>query len=239
MDILEIGAGDALKVLSASAVRKALTEAAATYNANTGCAFTFAFDTSGAIESRVAAGERADLFASSIDSLRTVSGAGVLDGPALIVGSARVALGVRTGERAPDISTLNAFKAALRNAKAIACGDPAGGGTAGKHLAAVFERIGIMEEVAAKRVLRIGGFNVMAAVAEGLADFGITQSTEIAPVKGVEIGGWLPPEAQLTTAYGVAAGVGGAHGARARAFLDWLATPEGSRHFPDAGFFPA
>lgn len=239
MNILEIGAGDALKALSASAVRKALTDAAAAYNAITGCAFTFDFDTSGALENRVAAGERADLFASSIDSLRTIRSAGALDGPALIVGSARIALGVRIGERAPDISTLESFKAALRNAKAIARGNPAGGGTAGKHLAEAFERIGMMEEVAAKSVLRIGGFNVMAAVADGLADFGITQSTEIAPVKGVEIGGWLPPEVQLTTAYGVAAGAGGAHGARARQFLDWLATPEGSRHFPDAGFFPA
>ena len=97
----------------------------------------------------------------------------------------------------------------------------------------------MMDVVAAKSVLRVGGHNIMGAVAEGLADFGITQSTEITPVEGVEIGGWLPPEAQLTTVYGVALGAHAAHAEHARAFFEWLATPEGARHFSTPGFFPA
>lgn len=96
-----------------------------------------------------------------------------------------------------------------------------------------------MDEVAAKSVLRVGGVNVMKAVAEGLADFGITQSTEIVPVKGVEIGGWVPDEVQLQTAYGVAMGAQASSPEKARAFLTWLAKPDGARFFTDAGFFPA
>lgn len=238
MESVTVGAGDALKILSAGAVRGSLIAAAEAYYATHGCAFALAFDTAGGVEKR-AANEAPYVFASSMDSLRAIAKAGALVGEPRAVGSARIALGVRTGERTPDISTLEAFKAALRNAGKIARGDSSGGGTAAIFLDSALTRIGVMDEVAAKSVLRVGGVNVMKAVAEGLADFGITQSTEIVPVKGVEIGGWVPDEVQLQTVYGVALGAKAANAERARAFLSWLATPEGARHFTDAGFFPA
>ena len=237
MEPANIGAGDPLVVLSAGSVRAALIEAAKAYNAATGCAFAMTFDTAGGVEKR--AGEAPDIFASSMDSLNSLQAAGHLGGEPRAVGSARMALGVRAGERAPDISTVDAFKAAFRNAKVIARGDPAGGGTGAKHLIEVFTRLGMMDEVAAKSVTRVGGVNVMKAVAEGLADFGVTQSTEITPVKGVEIAAWLPDEIQAVTAYGLAIGAKARQPEKARAFLAFLATPEGVRRFADAGFFPA
>ncbi|MDP2355292.1 MAG: substrate-binding domain-containing protein [Beijerinckiaceae bacterium] len=238
MESVKIGGSEPLTVLSAGAVRGSLIMAAEAYHAATGCAFSLTFDTAGGVEKR-AASEAPDVFASSMDSLRAIAKAGALSGEPRAVGSARIALGVRAGERAPDISTLEAFKAALRSAEKIARGDPGGGGTAAIYLVEALTRIGIMEEVADKSVLRVGGVNVMKAVADGLADFGITQSTEIVPVKGVEIGAWVPAEVQLETTYGVALGAKTVQAENARAFIAWLATPDGARHFSDAGFFPA
>ena len=238
METVQIGAGSALSILSTGAVSRALTNAAAAYNEKTVCAFVLAFDTAGGVEKRAAAGETPDLFASSMDSLRGLAASGVLSGAPRPLGAVRIALGVRKGESAPDISTLDTFKTALLNARKIARGDPAGGGTAAKHMVDTLTSIGMMDIVAAKSVLRVGGHNVMAAVAEGLADFGITQSTEITPVEGVEIGGWLPPQVQLTTVYGVAVGAHAKQEEGARAFFDWLVTPEGASHFPAAGFSP-
>jgi molybdate transport system substrate-binding protein len=239
METITIGAGDALNVLSAGALFGALTSAANAYHQKTGRAFVIAFDTAGGLNTRASAGEAPDLFASSMDSLRFIAGLGALDGEARALGSARIALGVRTGETAPDISTLDKFKAVLLAAKTISRGDPAGGGTAGKHFADTLAHMGVMDEVAAKSVLSIGGKNVMGVVAKGLADFGITQSTEIVPVEGVEIGGWLPADVQLSTVYGIAAGAKARRKDEARAFFDWLAGPEGARHISEAGFFPA
>jgi molybdate transport system substrate-binding protein len=238
MEPFHVGAGDALHVLSAGAVRASLIAAATHYHSLTGCSFAIAFDTAGGVQKR-AASETPDVFASSMESLKAIHGIGALPGEPRAVGSARIALGVRTGERAPDISTLDAFKAAIRNATKIARGDSSGGGTAAIFLDGALARVGVMDEVAAKSVLRVGGFNVMQAVAEGLADFGITQSTEIVSVKGVEIGGWVPAEVQLETTYGVALGAHAAQAQKALAFMAWLATPEGAGHFVDAGFFPA
>lgn len=239
MEGVVIGEGKRLKVLSAGATRASLIAAARAYHAASGAAFDMAFDTAGGVETRAGAGERPDVFASSMDSLAALGGRGALSGAPVAMGSARIALGVRTGEAAPDISTLDKFRQALRAANKIARGDSSGGGTAAIFLDGAFTRIGVMDEVAAKSVLRVGGVNVMKAVAEGLADFGITQSTEIVPVKGVEIGGWVPDEVQLQTTYGVALGAHAAQPDEARAFLRWLATPAGAQHFTDAGFFPA
>lgn len=238
VEAFHVGAGEALRILSAGAVRASLIAAAQHYHSLTGYSFAIAFDTAGGVQSR-AGSEAPDVFASSMDSLDSIAATGVLEGAPYAAGSARIALGVRTGESAPDISTLDAFKTALHRATKIARGDSSGGGTAAIFLDGALTRIGVMDEVAAKSVLRIGGVNVMKAVADGLADFGITQSTEIVPVTGVEIGGYLPAEVQLQTTYGVALGAKAAQGQNARAFIAWLATPEGARHFRDAGFSPA
>ena len=145
---------------------------------------------------------------------------------------------MRTGDAAPDVSTPEKFCAALLAAKSIARGDPAGGGTAGVYLEGLFEKLGILEAVAAKSVLRVGGFNVMSEVAAGRADFGLTQSTEIGSVEGVRIGAWLPESLQVTTQYALGARAG-PRSERSAKFLEFIASPQGEAIFRAAGFAPA
>lgn len=226
--------GATLRILSASAVRQAITRCAELFHGATGTGASARFDTSGAILRRLGAGEACDVVASSLDSLEELSASGLLGGAPVVVGVSRVALGVRTGEAAPDISTLESFTQTLRAAPVIVRGDPAGGGTAGNHLQKVFERLGLIEETAGRTVLRVGGYNVMKEVAEGRAPFGLTQSTEIVAVEGVEIGAWLPEEVQLTTRYAVALGRDAAP--LARDFLAFLAQEPCRAVFDAAGF---
>jgi molybdate transport system substrate-binding protein len=233
------GEAGTLRLISAGALRNALAAAATAYSAQDRVGVAAVADTAGGIEKRLAAGEPADVIGSSLDSLNRLAAAGVVAGAPEALGSARVALGVRAGHAAPDISTVERFVAALHGAKRIARGDPSGGGTGAIYLVSLFERLGLMDMVAAKSVVRVGGRNVMAAVGEGLADFGLTQSTEIAGVPGVELGGWLPDELQQTTVYAIAINARAADPEGARRFIEWLRTPTGARHIEDAGFFPA
>jgi len=226
--------GSSLRILSASAVRQAITRCAELFHAATGQGALARFDTSGAILRRIGEDEACDIVASSLDSLEELSAKGLLGGAPMVVGVSRVALGVRRGEASPDISTLEAFVSALRAAPVIVRGDPAGGGTAGNHLQKMFERLGLIEELADRTVLRVGGYNVMKEVAEGRAPFGLTQSTEIVAVEGVEIAAWLPEEVQLTTRYAVALGADGAPAARD--FLAFLAQEPCREVFDAAGF---
>ena len=225
--------GACLRILCASAVRQAITHCARLFHAGTGGGAQALFDTSGAIVRRLGAGERADVLASSLESLQELAGRGLVGEP-VVVGVSRVALGVRCGEAAPDISTLETFVRTLRAAPVIVRGDPAGGGTAGNHLHKVLERLGLIAELADRTVLRVGGYNVMKEVAEGRAPFGLTQSTEIVAVEGVEIGAWLPQAAQLTPRSAVAPGREAAPAARD--FLAFLAQEECRAVFDAAGF---
>jgi len=223
-----------LRLLSASAVRQAITGCADLFHAQGGQGALARFDTSGAILRRIGEGEACDVVASSLDSLRELQARDLLGGGPVTVGVSRVALGVRRGEAPPDISTLEAFVRTLREAPVIVRGDPAGGGTAGNHLQKVLERLGLIDELADRTILRVGGYNVMKEVAEGRAPFGLTQSTEIVAVDGVEIGAWLPDEVQLTTSYAVALGRDASPAARE--FLDFLAQESCREVFDAAGF---
>jgi molybdate transport system substrate-binding protein len=226
--------GSGLRILSASAVRQAITGCAELYLSQTGQGAVARFDTSGAVLRRLGEGEACDVVASSLDSLEELGARGLLGAAPMAIGAARVALGVRRGDQAPDISTMEAFVRALRAAPVIARGDPAGGGTAGNHLQRVLEQLGLIDELADRTILRVGGYNVMKEVAEGRAPFGITQSTEIVAVEGVEIAAWLPEEIQVTTRYAVAPGREASPSARD--FLAFLTQDPCRAIFDAAGF---
>ena len=227
------------KLLCASAVRRALTECAKVFHAQGGGRVELSFDTSGGILKRLSAGETPDIAGSSLDVVEELNAKGAIATQPVSLGTSRIALGIRKGETAPDISTLEKFKAVMLAAKVIARGDPAGGGTAGNYLRDMLQKIGLLDAVAAKSILRVGGYKVMAEVAEHRADFGLTQSTEIAAVAGVEIGAWLPDEIQLVTAYAIGGTPSGAGNARAQAFLAFVAGPQGVEICRKAGFAPA
>lgn len=240
MDILRFGdrnlqAGEVpLRLLGAGAVRESLARCAEDFCIGGG-AIDMQVDTSGGILARMAQGEVYDLVAAASEAIDDLVRRDLLIGEPLDLGAAKLALGVRKGEAAPDISSIAAYKKALLDARCFARGDPKGGGTGGRLIEEGLASIGALEPTLYKTLLRVGGHNVMAAVAEGLADFGITQSTEIGPAPGVEIGGFLPEGVQTQTLYCIAAQKGAS--ARAQAMLAHLAGAGARKRFADAGFF--
>jgi molybdate transport system substrate-binding protein len=119
---------------------------------------------------------------------------------------ARVGVGVvvKQGAPHPDISTVEAFKHALLTAKSVAYIDPASGGSSGIFVDRLLDKLGIAGEVRPKAKLIEGGA-VADHIANGEAELGVHQISEIMPVKGVELVGPLPGDLQNYTVY--AAGV--------------------------------
>ncbi len=225
-----------ISLLAASALRSTFEACAHTVNERDGTGFDIHWGTSGAINQRVKAGENFDLVASAREALVQLRDGGLLKGDIAAIGVSRLALGIRADESAPDISSASKFRDVLLSANMISRGDPAGGGTAGNHLVKVFEQLGVTEAVAQKSILRAGGFAVMSEVAEGRADFGLTQSTEIPAVEGVKIGAFLPAEVQLETVYAIAVRDSG--NAAAQAFVEFLKSPDAAGMIAGAGFAP-
>ncbi len=61
--------------------------------------------------------------------------------------SAQIGLAVKKGATKPDISSVEAFRRALLNAKSVAYVDPATGATSGAYLAQAVEKLGISAEL--------------------------------------------------------------------------------------------
>jgi molybdate transport system substrate-binding protein len=98
---------------------------------------------------------------------------------------------VRAGARKPDISSVDAFKQALLDAKSI--GYLRVG--SGLHIHSTLERLGISEAVKGK-VTRPETDIVSELVAKGEVELGMVVITQILTTPGVELVGPLPPEIQ-------------------------------------------
>ena len=142
-----------IHVLSAAAVKGPLTATAAAFERETGNRVVFEFTTAGRVDARIAGGERPDLIVNTRARLDALAAKGGRAGAVRDLGTVRVGVAVRNGLPKPDVSTVEAFRAALVAARSVAYTDPAAGGTAGSHFAAVIEKLGLTEELAGKRHL--------------------------------------------------------------------------------------
>lgn len=192
-------------------------------------------DTAGALLKRIEGGEAFDVAVITPGVLDQLAGKNKIV-PATKTNLARVAIGVmvRPGAKLPDISTVDAFKQALLDAKSVAYIDPASGGSSGVYLEKLFEKMGIAPAVHAKAKLKRGGY-VADLLVSGDAELGIHQISEIVPVKGVVLVGPLPAEIQNFTTYAGAVAAEARDPAAAKAFLELLAGPAAAAILQEKG----
>ena len=103
-----------------------------------------------------------------------------------------IGVAVRTGSAKPDITSVEAFKRTLLEAKSIAY---LRAGTSGPYLQGLFERFGIAAEMQSK-AKRTETDTVGELVAQGEAEIGVTAIATLIASPGVDIVGPLPPEIQ-------------------------------------------
>ena len=108
---------------------------------------------------------------------------------------------VRAGSPKPDISTVDAFKRALLNAKSIAYLKVG----SGVYLDGLLQRLGIDQAIKSK-VTRPDSDIVSELVAKGDVELGMTVITQILTTPGVELVGPLPGEVQSHVTFVAAVG---------------------------------
>jgi molybdate transport system substrate-binding protein len=128
----------------------------------------------------------------------------------------------------------DAVKKTLLAARTVAYVDPAGGGTTGVFFARLLTRLGIADEINRRAIRPQRGAQVAEAVADGRAEIGDTNLTELVPHKGVKVIGPIPEPLGLVIPY-----VGGISSAStnreaARAFLAALTNPAAREKFKAA-----
>jgi molybdate transport system substrate-binding protein len=226
--------------MSAGAVKAMVAALGAEFERESGDTVDYNFGTAGALRERVKGGEVADLVVLSQSAIAELAKAGLVD-PAGVTDLGRTVTGVivREGAPRPDISTPEAFKRALRNARSIAYTDPKAGGSGGIMFAGLLEKLGLAAEVNAKAVLGKGGFDVSQIVADGRAEIGTTFISEALPVKGLTVVGPLPGELHNTNTYSAAIHAKAHNRAGALALLRRLTAPASRSRWSKAGLEPA
>ena len=147
-------------------------------------------------------------------------------------------VGVRTGATKPDISSTDAFKRALLNAKSVTY-NPLGAG--GIHVVRVFERLGIGEQMKAKAKPQHDegtGGRVLHAVANGDAELGFALTNQLVLFSGVELVGPFPPELQRYNLYSAGVATAAEQPQAAEALIDFLRSPAAAAVIKAKGMEP-
>ena len=215
-----------------------------TFERATGHRLMISFDSGGVILRRLGSGESADVVMLPQSGIDRLAAEGkVVAGSTTDLATSRVGVAVRKDGPKPDISTPEAFKRAMLGAKAIACPDPALGGSSGVHIVKVFERLNITEALKSKLMFASapGQAETMPGhmVAIGKAEIALHQMQELMAVPGIEIVGPLPGDLQETFVFSAAIVAGAKEADAAKALVDFLRTPEARAVIKAKGMEPA
>jgi molybdate transport system substrate-binding protein len=137
-------------------------------------------------------------------------------------GIARSGIGVevRAGARKPDISSVDALKRALLDAKSIAYLNVG----SGIYIHGLLDRLGIADAVKAK-VIRPQSDIVSELVAKGEVELGMVVITQILTTKGVELAGPLPSEIQSYVDFDAAVAANSKAPGAAKQLIEFLSRP--------------
>ena len=144
-----------------------------------------------------------------------------------------IGVAVRAGAPKPDVSTVEALKQALLNARTVAVPSS----TSGIFLMEeIFPRLGIADKINVKATPR--GTGAAAMVANGEADIGLLPVSEIAHAKGVDLGGVIAEEIQLHQIFAAAVVAGSKEAEAAKQLIAFLTSARAAATIKRGGMEP-
>jgi molybdate transport system substrate-binding protein len=225
-----------LKVFSVNGVKEVVSRLADAFHAETGEHVRFTFGTIGALQEKIRAGDMPDVLIAMSSAIAKAEEQDVIaKGEGVEVGRTGLGAVVKQGASVPDISTTEQFRDGLLNAKSLAYTDPQTGAASGVAVAEIIAQLGIADRIKDKTVL-VGGGPVGEVVAQGRAEVGIQQMTELLPVKGVTFLSAFPPELQRVTVYRAAPLRHARLPQAAAKFVSFLTGANVKKRFAEAGF---
>ena len=188
---------------------------------------------------RIEGGEAADVVILTRGGIDALAKEGkVMPGTEVTLASSGIAVAVKAGAPKPNISTPEALKQALLNAKFIAYSDPAAGGASGVYFAKLLERMGIADQMKAKTKYPPPGGNSASLLITGEAELAIQQTPEVMYVAGAEVIGQLPGDLNNVTVFAAGIGVDSKNTNAAKALISMLHSPEAAAVFRAKGLDP-
>jgi molybdate transport system substrate-binding protein len=220
-----------IKVLAAGGMQPGLNAAAKVFRDQTGIEAKFTYEPPVDLGKRVAGGETADIVVSSPPVIADLTKAGkVLPDGQMHLGRVGVGVVVREGAPLPDVSSVQALKTSLLDAQAVVYNTA----SSGTYIDGMLKKIGIFDQIQSKLIRLWDGTAVMHHLMEGRAkEFGFGGITDILLYRdrGLRLVGPLPAEIQNYANYSAAVISAATNTDGAKAFMTYLASPDGRALF--------
>lgn len=226
---------DTLRIISSKATQQVLAELVDLHRTRGGPAI--ALESVGGVDAarRVREGEAFDLVILGSDALDALIADGRIVGARVDLVTSGVAVAVRAGAPAPDLSSEASVREAVRAARSLSYST----GPSGVALARLFERWGIAAEIAARIVTPPPGTPVGSLVARGEVELGFQQLSELINLEGITLVGPLPAQIQIVTTFSGGVAATCTQPEAARRLLEFLASPVAAEAKRRQGMEPA
>ena len=209
-----------LSGLSSMATRQILADLARDYGARHGTRVEIR--SMGGVEAAksVRAGEATDIVVLASKVMGVLETEGHLaKGDTRDFARSEIGIAVRTGSALPSVANERAVRQVMLNARKLCYST----GPSGDHLKALCEKWGVPSE---RVLIAPPGVPVATLVANGDADLGFQQLSELIGQPGIEVVGPLPPEIQAVTVFSAGISMNSLDPEGAGAFVAYLASAE-------------
>jgi molybdate transport system substrate-binding protein len=227
-----------ITLLSPDPIKATIEKLVADFEAKTGTQVKITYGTGVSTRKTVASGQALDvslLFAPFPEALKTGN---IVPGSATVIARLRLALAVQKGAPKPDISTPEAVKRTLLDAKSIISVDPTQGSVGGIALLAL-DKLGITEQVKPKIKWVQNGGLVQESVAKGETEYALGPYVSDMRNPGLDVVGPLPPDASTPVDITGFLSTSVKDPKAAKALLEYLSSHEVASVYQAAKIFPA
>jgi molybdate transport system substrate-binding protein len=211
-----------LKLISSMATREVLAELVSQYPRIIAQPVTAEAAGGVDVAKRVQSGETVDVVVLASDAIEKLIAEGrLLAGSRVDIVKSGVAVAVRAGAQRPPVDSEEAVKRAVLAAKNLSYST----GPSGVYLEKIFARWGILDSIRSRIVVPPPGVPVASLVADGRAELGFQQLSELMNRPGIEVIGPLPSAIQSVTTFSGGIAASCSRPEAARALLAYLASP--------------
>jgi molybdate transport system substrate-binding protein len=226
-----------ITLLSPNPIEMTINKLVADYEAKTGTHVKVTYGTGVSTRTTVASGGALDvslLFSPFDEALRTGN---VVRGSATVIARQRLAIAVRKGAAKPDISTRDAVRRTLLNAKSIISVDPEQGSVGGAVLLTL-DKLGLTQQLKPKIKWVPTGGVVQDSVAKGEYELALGPYLSDMRNPGLDVVGALPADASYVVDVTGFLSTSAKDSKAARALLDFLASHDRAPVYESAKLFP-
>jgi molybdate transport system substrate-binding protein len=225
----------AVRVLSTLALKGAVANLAARFEAEGGARIDADFAPTLALLERLRGGEGADIVILTKEALDDLAAKGtVVAASCADLARSFVGIAVKAGAEHPDIMTEAALRTTLLGARSVAYSRL---GASGIFFTQLIERMGIAADINARAKIIPQGFTAELLVTDE-ADLAVQQISELRLVGGVEVVGPIPRELQSPAVFSAGRLAASNNVAPSDRLLQFLASPEAVPALRESGLEP-